>query len=703
MTTYGHFDDAAREYVVTRPDTPLPWLNYLGQDDLFGLCTNTGGGYTFWRDARLRRLTRYRYNDAPYGLGRPLSLRPRRRDGLEPRLEADARRRSTATSAGTGSATRGSPARRNGVEVELLLFVPPGETAEVWKTTVRNTGATPKELTLFSFVEFCFYEALNDMTNFQRTYSIGEVEVEGSAIYHKTEYRERRDHYTLFGCTREIAGFDTSRDAFVGVHNGLHEAAVPFAGEATSSVAHGWNPIGSHQVNLRLEPGAEESFAFVLGYVEQGDRRSSSAPGIANKESGRALLERYARGGAVDAAFAAVRDLWADCSRASRRSARIRTRRGWSTRGTSTSAWRRSTCHGRRASTRPASVAAWASATRNQDVLGFVHLRPRARAAADPRHRRDAALRRHLLPPVPAADQEGQRRHRRRLQRRPPLARPRDLRVHHARPATRRSSTSPCGYADTPGSGESLLHHLETSIAYTLANRGPHGLPLIGHADWNDCLNLNCFSTEPDESFQTAGDVEGSQAESVHDRRALPVRVQRARRPLPPAGPDRRRGARREPRATRCSPPSRSTPGTATGTCARSTRSGAPVGSHVCDEGRIFIESQGWCVLGGAGRENGRARQALESVREHLGTDHGIVLHQPAVHAVPPRAGRDHELSAGRKGERRRLLPQQHLDHARLVRCSARASGRSSTTSRSARRRRRTSTSTAPSRTSTRR
>ena len=67
--TYGYFDDDAREYVITRPDTPLPWLNYLGQDELFGLCTNTGGGYTFWRDARLRRLTRHRYNNVPYDLG----------------------------------------------------------------------------------------------------------------------------------------------------------------------------------------------------------------------------------------------------------------------------------------------------------------------------------------------------------------------------------------------------------------------------------------------------------------------------------------------------------------------------------------------------------------------------------------------------------------------------------------------------------
>ncbi len=252
---YGHFDDEAREYVVTRPDTPLPWLNYLGDEELFGLCTNTAGGYTFWRDARLRRLTRYRYNDTPLdSVGRYLYVNdggtvwnPGWKPTKTPLDRYECRH---------GLGYTRIVGARDGVEVELLFFVPPGETAEIWKTTVRNTGSAAKDVTLFSYVEFCFYEALNDMTNFQRTYSVGEVEVEGSAIYHATEYRERRNHYTVFGCTRETSGFDTSRDVFVGVHNGLHEATVPFDGLAHRSVAHGWNPIGSHQLDLHLEPGA---------------------------------------------------------------------------------------------------------------------------------------------------------------------------------------------------------------------------------------------------------------------------------------------------------------------------------------------------------------------------------------------------------------------------------------------------------------
>ena len=315
---YGAFDDAAREYVILRPDTPLPWLNYLGQDDLFGLCTNTGGGYTFWRDARLRRLTRYRYNDAPLdSVGRYLYVRDGDtvwNPGWKPTKTALDRYECR-----HGLGYTRILGAKGGVEVELCFFVPSGANVEIWRTTVRNTGATTKQLRLFSYVEFCLYEALNDMTNFQSTYSIGEVEVErgGAAIFHTTEHRARRAHVTLFGCTRDVAGFDTSRDAFVGVHNGLHEPAVPLAGRATGSVAHGWNPIGAHELELELGPGESETFSFLLAYVDEG--------GI---PAGLELLDRYVEPGAVDDAFDACMRAGTSCSRASRWSAPIRTRPG---------------------------------------------------------------------------------------------------------------------------------------------------------------------------------------------------------------------------------------------------------------------------------------------------------------------------------------------------------------------------------------
>ena len=517
---------------------------------------------------------------------------------------------------------------KDGVEVELLFFVVPGENIELWKTTIRNGTEAPKHLTLFSYVEFCFYEALNDMTNFQRTYSIGEVEVEGSAIYHTTEYRERRDHYTLFGCTRAVSGFDTSRDAFVGVHNGLHEAVVPFAGAARSSLAHGWNPIGSHQLEVDLAPKAVETFAFLLAYVEQGDEPKFERPGIANKRRGRALLDAYSREGAVDAAFESVRTLWrdllsgfqADCPEPNAH----RMLNTWNqyqcmaTFNLSRSASFYETGIGRGMGFRDS----------NQDLLGFLHLVP------------DRARRRILdLAATQLSD---------------------GTCFHQYQPLTKEGNAeiggdfyddhlwlilSTCayvketgdtsileesvGYADTPSSEESLLHHLETSVAYTLGHRGDHGLPLIGHADWNDCLNLNCFSTTPDEPFQTAGDVEGSRAESVmiaglflYACRELGALYRHLERPDDAARVDLVYADMLsvvEEHAWDGDWYLRAF-----------DAEGAPVGSHVCEEGKIFIESQAWCVLGGAGHDNGRARRALESVHEHLYTEHGVLLHQPA-------------------------------------------------------------------------
>ena len=615
---YGAFDDAAREYAIRRPDTPLPWLNYLGQDDLFGLCTNTGGGYTFWRDARLSRLTRYRYNDAPLdSVGRYLYVRdgdsvwnPGWKPTKTPLDRYECRH-------GLGY-TRVLGAK-DGVEVELCFFVPPGDDVEIWRTTVRNTDSTTKQLRLFSYVEFCLYEALNDMTNFQSTYSIGEVEVErgGAAIFHTTEHRARRAHVTLFGCTRDVIGFDTSRDAFVGVHNGLHEPAVPLAGRATGSIAHGWNPIGAHELELELAPGESETFSLLLAYLEEG--------GV---PAGLELLDRYAEAGAVDGALTGLQARWDELLS----HFQVECPDPHATRMLST--WNQYQCMATFNLSRSASLfetgigRGMGFRDSNQDVLGFVHLIP------------DRA-RQRILDLAATQLSDGTCFHQYQ-----PLTREGNaeiggnflddhlwLVVSTCAYVKETGDTSilaePVGYADTPGSREDLVHHLETSIRYTGVNRGPHGLPLIGHADWNDCLNLNSFSTEPDESFQTAGDVEGSVAESVMIAGLFLYAAAELAGLYRHLGRDvdaeRIAGLRAEMLAT----------------VEAEAWDGAwyvrafdaesrPIGSHVCEEGQIFVESQAWCVLGGAGAEDERARRALESVQARLATPDGIVLQQPA-------------------------------------------------------------------------
>ncbi|MDA3875381.1 MAG: glycosyl transferase [Kiritimatiellae bacterium] len=629
MSTYGYFDDDKREYVITRPDTPLPWLNYLGQDDFFGLMTNCAGGYTFYRDAKLRRLTRYRYNDIPYdNNGRYLYVKDG--DSIWCPSWKPVRSPLDAYECRHGLGYTRLLAEKDGVEVEMTFFIPNNQTVELWKTTVRNRCEQTNKLDLFSFVEFCFYEAQNDATNFQRTYSIGEVEVEDGVIYHKTEYRERRDHYTIFGCTGPVSGFDTSRDDFVGVHNGLHDPKAVLAGGATNSIAHGWNPVGSHHLHLELAPGEEESFSFVLGYVEHGKENKFVAPGIINKSKGKELMTAYAELRKVDAALAEVKDRW----EALLSTFQLETPNPILNRMGNT--WNQVQCMATFNLSRSASLyesgigRGMGYRDSNQDLLGFVHLVPEK-------------ARQRLLDIAATQLSSG-------------------LCFHQYQPLTKQGNAdigggfmddhlwlilSTCayiketgdtavldeciGYADEPKDGKTatLMDHLELSIQYCLDNRGPHGLPLIGHADWNDCLNLNCFSTEPNESFQLAGHGADDQvAESVMIAGLFLVAT------------DLMSGLYGF--LTNSDKAEQMRAGNAEMVTAIETHGwdgswfkraydafGKPVGSSENEEGRIYIESQGWCIMGGVGLEDGKAKTALESVHEHLYTENGCVLQQP--------------------------------------------------------------------------
>ncbi|MCL6613356.1 MAG: glycosyl transferase, partial [Firmicutes bacterium] len=308
---YGYFDDAAQEYVITTPRTPLPWINYLGMEEFFGLISNTAGGYCFFKDARLRRILRYRYNNIPLdGNGRYFYIK----DGdeiwnpgwqpVQAELDSYECRHGLGYTKITGA--------RAGVRAEILFFVPLGVNAEIHRLRLRNEGSARKELDVFSFVEWCLWNAVDDMTNFQRNLSTGEVEVEGSVLYHKTEYRERRNHYAFYGVNAPIAGFDTDRESFLGPYRGLHNPQAVLEGRPRNSLASGWAPIASHHLRVELAPGEEKTFVFVLGYVENAPEEKWAAKGVVNKDKARALMARFSRPEEVEAAFAALGRAWED-------------------------------------------------------------------------------------------------------------------------------------------------------------------------------------------------------------------------------------------------------------------------------------------------------------------------------------------------------------------------------------------------------
>ena len=275
---YGHFDDANREYVITNPATPFPWINYLGNEDFFGLISNTGGGYDFYKDAKFRRITRYRYNSVPMdSVGRYFYVKDGEtiwNPGWKPcktALDSYECRHGLNYTRITGA--------KNKVRASVLFFVPLGVKAEIQRLTLTNESDETKRLKLFSYAEWCLWNAATDGENFQRNLSTGEVEIERAkgegtngeswtAIYHKTEYKERRNHYAYYSVNCPVNGYDTDRESFVGLYNELSEPSVVSNQQSANSLAHGWSPIASHFIEVELKPGESKEFVFVLGYEE---------------------------------------------------------------------------------------------------------------------------------------------------------------------------------------------------------------------------------------------------------------------------------------------------------------------------------------------------------------------------------------------------------------------------------------------------
>jgi len=514
---YGHFDDKAREYVITRPDTPLPWINYLGSEAYFGLISNTAGGYAFYRDARLRRITRYRYNAAPLdNTGRYIYVRDAATGvywspSWQPTRHA---LENYVCRHGLGYTSIGSTYQ--GIEAQTRYFVPLGESLEVWHLTLRNRRETRAQLSVFSGVEFCLWDAQDDATNYQRNFSIGEVEVEEGVIYHKTEYRERRDHFSFFACSEPVAGFDTQREAFLGPYRGWDAPLAVERGQASNSIAHGWAPIGSHQVQVTLETGETRQILFILGYHENPRDQKFDPPGSGrvNKRTVRPIIARYLDLDNVEAAVQALRAYWNGLLGMMQvETPDIHTDRMvnlWNpyqnmvTFNLSRSASFFESGVGRGIGFRDS----------NQDLLGFVHMVPQR-------------ARERILDLAATQFESGGA-------------------YHQYQPLTKRGNDAvggdfnddplwlvlsvaaylketddwpildePVPYDNRPGSEQPLYEHLQRCLRYTLERLGPHGLPLIGRADWNDCLNLNTFSQESGESFQTTTTREGKVAESV--------------------------------------------------------------------------------------------------------------------------------------------------------------------------------------------
>ncbi|MFN2188619.1 MAG: GH36-type glycosyl hydrolase domain-containing protein, partial [Candidatus Promineifilaceae bacterium] len=628
---FGTFDDEKREYVITRPDTPLPWVNYLGSEAYLGIISNTAGGYSFYRDARLRRISRYRYNNVPTDFGgRYIYIRDNESSKYwSPSWQpTKGEVESYSCRHGMGYTIIGSSSQ--GIDSSTRYFVPLEENLEIWELTLTNKREEAAHLSVFSCVEFALWDAYDDMTNFQRNLNIGEVEVQSGVIYHISEYRERRDHYAYFACSEDPDGFDTQRESFLGAYRGWDQPQVVEEGRSRNSIAHGWSPIGSHNIKLDLDPGERRQIIFVLGYHENepNSKFETGHPGRVNKNGVEPVLEKYLQLNEVDEAFQNLRSYWSELlSRFEVHTPDEHTNR-------MVNIWNPYQCMvtfnlSRSASSFESGVGRGLGfRDSNQDLLGFVHMVP------------DRARERILDLAATQIETGGA--------------------YHQYQPLTKRGNENVGGdfnddplwlvmstaayiketgdwdileelipYDGKPGTDSPLFEHLKRSIRYTLERLGPHGLPLIGRADWNDCLNLNTFSEKPGESFQTSTSKDGKVAESLFIAgqfvAAAAEMVEISKR----LGLE---GFAEEISLARAAMIRNIDDHGWDGEWFLRAYDdfGEKVGSKSCDEGQIFIESQGMNIMAGIGLDDGRAKQALKSVEDRLATEHGIVLHQPA-------------------------------------------------------------------------
>ena len=624
---FGYFDDARKEYVITTPKTPLPWINYLGSNDFFTLVSNTCGGYSFYKDAKLLRITRYRYNDVPYDSnGKYYYIKENGtvwNPGWQPtqtELDSYECRHGIGYSKFTSS--------KNGLKAELLNFVPFDATCEINQLTVTNDTAAEKKFQIFSYVEFCLWNATDDMTNYQRNLSTGEVEVIGSTIYHKTEYRERRNHYSYFSVNTPVDGFDTSRDAFLGAYRPAANPVVVENGACMNSIASGWYPIASHQLDVTLAPGESKTFVFVLGYAENPQDEKFEAPNVINKRPAEALLSRFQTREQVAEAFQALNDYWNELL------AKYTVKSSDEKLDRMVNIWNQYQCMVTFNMSRSASY--YESGTGRgmgfrdscQDLLGFVHLIP------------DRA-RERIIDIASTQFEDGSA-------------------YHQYQPLTKKGNLDiGSGFNDDPlwliagtaayikESGDMaildemvpfdndeskaapLFEHLTRSFDYITTHRGPHGLPLIGRADWNDCLNLNCFSDMPGESFQTTGPSEGPVAESVFIA-GMYVKYGREYAKLCEMRGESGKAAEALKHVDEVYQATITAGWDGEWFVRAYDASSKKVGSKECEEGQIYIEPQGFCVLAGIGVEEGLAVKALDSVKERLDTKYGIMILQPA-------------------------------------------------------------------------
>ena len=461
-----------------------------------------------------------------------------------------------------------------------------------------------------------------------------DVEVVGSTIYHKTEYRDRRDHFAFYTVNDSIDGYDTDRDSFIGLYNGFHNPQAVLDGKANNSFADGWSPIASHYKEITLAAGESKTLVFILGYVEMPAAEKFEADGkTINKVKSNAMIEKYNTPEKVAAGLAELRETWdkllgiLNVDTPDDKVNRM------------VNIWNQYQCMVTFNLSRSASYfesgigRGMGFRDSNQDVLGFVHQIP------------DRA-RERIIDIASTQFPDGGC-------------------YHQYQPLTKKGNADIGGdFSDDPlwlilsvsayiketgdwsildemvpydndmSVAQPMLEHLKVSFYHIVNNLGPHGLPLAMRADWNDCINLSCYSDTPGESFQTYTNPK-FKAEGGYSKVAESAFVGAL---FTYAGPNyvqilnhlgkTDEAAKAQAEIDKMKKVMMDSAWDGDWFLRAYDAEGKKMGSKECEEGQIFIEPQGFAIMSDIDAE--ASKKTLKAIDERLNTQYGLVLNNPA-------------------------------------------------------------------------
>ncbi len=618
MVNYGYFDEENKEYVLTRPDTPTPWINYLGLDEYCAIISNTAGGYSFHKDPRDKRILRYRYNNLPPDRpGRYLYIRDKEINEFwscswQPAIKS-------ITEFGYecrhGLGYTRIKAEYKAIKSEVIYFVPREENLEIWILHLQNLSKRVRNLILFSYVEFCLWQAVADATDFQYTLNIANCFSEEGIIYHLTNYYPDPQtgfcSLVYFGASQKPCGFDCDREKFIGPYRSESNPLAVEKGRSFNSQALGGNPIGSQSFYLRLKPKQKDTVVFVLGVEQNKAKSKRQVTKFTDLEIALKELDK-------------IKLYWQDYL------ARLRVISPDKELNIMLNTWNAYQCRitfnwSRSASYYEAGIGrGMGFRDSNQDCLGVLHCVPdrvkqRIWDLASNQFK-DGSVYHQYFPLSKKGDKTGYSD---------------DHLWLILSTISYIKESGDIGFLDTKipfvdGGRDSVYNHLSRAIDYSFKHLGQHKLPLIGYADWNDCLNNM-----------------GPQAESVWVGQLLCFVCKEMARLAEFINKKKNSLCFRD-LASRMQETINRVAWDGNWYIRAFDAKGRAIGSSRCPEGKIYLNPQSWAVLAEIAPPE-RLIKCMDMVAYKLDTQYGIMLLSPPYKSFDPQVGAIGKLIAGLK------------------------------------------------------